>query len=221
MEIQRLYLSILEQTHVIIAGCTGSGKSVVLNNIIHAHFASSGAAAVLLDPKRVELLPWARDRRVIAHATNGAEIEKELSRLCGIMEKRFREMERRGQRKTDQVHIYVYVDELADLVSGTPKTLDYLIRLLRLGRAAGIHVIAATQDPSRKTLSAQLMQNFSAALGLRCRSAIESRQIIGATGCELLPRYGSALYYCPELLQPVPVKIDLLRDAELFATICA
>ena len=219
--VQRLYCDVLEQTHVIIAGCTGSGKSVVLNNIIQAHFLTSPAAAVLLDPKRVELLPWARDRRVIAHAKTPAEIEKQLARLNAVMDGRFSKMEKQGKRKTDAVHIYVYVDELADLVSSTPATLEYLVRLLRLGRAAGIHVIAATQDPSRKTLSAQLMQNFSAQLGLRCRSAIESRQIIGETGCELLPEYGTALYYSPHTLRPVPVQISMQSDAELFAAISA
>lgn len=219
MKIQQLYLDILNQSHTLIAGCTGSGKSVVLNNILQAHCAALSAPFVLLDPKRVELLPWARDLRCIGHAVTPDAITEELRRMCALMDRRYQDMERRGLRKTDQPHIYVYIDELADLMSGGGDFLFYLLRLLRVGRAAGLHVIAATQDPSRKTIPAALSQNFTRLLGLRCRSAIESRQIIGAPGCEALPLHGEALYLSPDLLRPSRVQIDCQADTALFAAI--
>lgn len=217
--VSELYLDMLDQTHLLIAGTTGSGKSVVLNNILQAHAAGREDGYLLLDPKRVELAPWASDFRCIAHATTPPAIRDALRTCAAVMDNRFYCMERNFQRKTDEPHIYVYIDELADLMSGTPETAEILTHLLRLGRAAGIHIIAATQDPSRKTLPASLTQNFTARLGLRCRSAIESRQIIGCAGCETLPEHGTGLYYTPKTLQPVAVSIEYQPDDALFSAI--
>jgi len=93
--------------------------------------------------------------------------------------------------------LYVVIDELADLVSNK-KALELIIKIGRLGRAAQVHLICATQDPSRKTLPAALMQNFTTTVALRCRSAIESRQIIGIPGAEKLPKYGYGIQWDAE-----------------------
>ena len=219
MIVKQLYLDALQQSHVLAAGCTGSGKSVLLNNLIYTHLASMDAAAVLLDPKRVGFTKWTDDARVIRHAVTPETIRSALADCCQIMENRYSEMEYFRQEKTNRPHVYIYLDELADLMFSDPQAVGHLLHLLRLGRAAGVHVVAATQDPSRKTLPASLQQNFTAVFALRCRSAIESRQIIGYKGAEDLPMHGQALYLTPEYRQPVRVNIDLLPPAQLAAAI--
>lgn len=219
MLVQELYLDALQQLHILVAGCSGSGKSVLLDNLIYTHLASMDAAAVLLDPKRVSFTKWTQDARVIRHAVTPDAIRSALADCCQIMENRYAEMEYYRQEKTSSPHIYIYLDELADLMFTDPQAVGHLLHLLRLGRAAGIHVVAATQDPSRKTLPASLQQNFTAVFALRCRSAIESRQIIGYKGAEDLPLYGQALYLTPAYRQPIRVNIDLLPPAQLAAAI--
>jgi len=219
MIVQKLYLDALNQSHVLAAGCTGSGKSVLLDNLIYTHFAAIDAAAVLLDPKRVGLRKWATDTRVVMHEVTPAGIRAALAECCAVMDSRYSKMERRGLEETDAPHVYLYIDELADLMQTDPEAVNSLLHLLRLGRAAGVHVVAATQDPSRKTLPAALQQNFTGIFALRCRSRIESRQIIGYPGAEELPLYGQALYLTPAYRQPVRVNIDLLPPAQLAAAI--
>lgn len=219
MIVKELYLDALRQSHILAAGCTGSGKSVLLDNLIYSHFAALDAAAVLLDPKRVSFTKWTDDNNVIMHEVAPSGIRSALRICCGIMDNRYAEMQYFRQEKTDKPHVYIYLDELADLMYSDPDSVGYLLHLLRLGRAAGVHVVAATQDPSRKTLPASLQQNFTAVFALRCRSAIESRQIIGYKGAEDLPLYGQALYLTPAYRQPVRVNIDLLPPAQLAAVI--
>ena len=214
-----MYLDALRQSHILIAGATGSGKSVLLDNLIQAHFAGLTAGAALLDPKKVSFTKWTCDRRVIAHAVNDGAILATLRRLAALMDARYDNMMARGIEKTDAPHVYIYIDELADLVSAGGEVIQILTHLLRLGRAAGIHIIAATQDPSRRTLPAFIQQNFTAFFALRCRSAIESKQVIGYPGAENLPLYGYALYLSPDLYRPEKVKIDLQTPEQLQAAI--
>ena len=90
-----------------------------------------------------------------------------------------------------------------------------IIRLAQLGRAAGIHLILATQNPSRQVITAGIKANIVSSVALRCREAIESRMIIGCKGAELLPRYGYGLYYTPEHTVPQEIVIPLTSDAEI------
>lgn len=219
MIVRELYLDALRQHHVLVAGCTGSGKSVLLDNLLYTHFAGLGAAAVLLDPKRVGLTKWKDDDRVVMHEVTPVGIRSALRDCCGVMENRYAEMERLRQEQTSRPHIYIYLDELADLMHSDPESVNYLLHLLRLGRAAGIHLVAATQDPSRKTLPASLQQNFTGIFALRCRSAIESRQTIGYKGAEDLPMHGQALYWTPNYRTPITVDIEKMQPAQLLSAI--
>ena len=101
-------------------------------------------------------------------------------------------MQQRGQTESDHNYVHVVIDELAE-VARVKGSLERIDKLMRLGRAARIHLIMATQNVSRSSgIPAYIWQNVTCTIGLRCRSAIESRQIIGVKGCEDLPRYG----YC-------------------------
>ena len=179
--------------HTLIAGTTGAGKSVALNSILYSlMFSSLGRAEnyfVMIDTKRVELKPYAKCVKTLAYETEPERVPSLLDGVIDIMEDRYAEME---GRETDGYHIYVVVDELADLID-EPGVLKRLVKLGRLGRAAHIHLICCTQDPSRHTLSAQLMQNFTTRIALKCKDQIESRQVLGHPGAELLVKHGPAI----------------------------
>lgn len=187
---------LLNSTHALIAGTSGSGKSVFLNSCIYSIMAQGGRM-VLIDLKRVELSRYRNTLNCIRFVNKPEDVAPALDTVISEMEYRYKVLERRNGLETTEGHIYVVVDELADTVAGSTNTkankaiLERLIKIGRLGRAAHIHLLCATQDPSRRTLPAQLMQNFTCTVALRCRSAIESRQIIGVAGAERLPRYGT------------------------------
>lgn len=211
--IPALPADVLQQTHTIIAGTTGSGKSVLLDSVFFALATCppSTKSAVTIDLKRVELSRFRDLPHVIDGATDPGDAARILRQVNNFMDCRYIAMEKAGRRKSADADIYLIIDELADLLQAVKTAPADLIRLARLGRAANIHIIAATQSPDRKTLSAQLTQNFTARVALRCRDKIESRQIIGTSGAELLPKYGRAIYYNPDLMQPVPVNVEMIQ----------
>lgn len=193
-------LDAVENTaHVLIAGTTGSGKSVLLNTILYNLIKRNPAPQnhielALFDTKRVELKQFAKYHGTVRE-TEPENAPELFNSIISIMDERYENME---GKKTDEPPLYVVVDELADLVSYGPyagQCLDSIIKIGRLGRAANVHLICCTQDPSRHTLSAQLMQNFTTRIALRCQFVIESRQIIGMDGAEKLPKYGKAIVF--------------------------
>ena len=118
-------------------------------------------------------------------------------------------MEQDGERLYSGGDLYLIIDELAELLSVNRKAVvDKLSRIMRLGRAAKVHVIGFTQAPNRSKgggLDPQLCQNFTAAVALRCRSAIESRQIVGVGGAELLPKHGSGIYWSGDGIREIGI----------------
>ena len=178
--------ALLDSPHSLIAGTTGSGKSVMLHSLMFAAMARN-AYFIFIDLKRVEMADFKDLPNTVAYATEEEDAVKALDLAIAIMEKRYKEM---TGKMYDGAELYIVIDEMADLVGTSKKCLERMVRIGRLGRAARVHMICATQDPSRRTLKAQLMQNFTACLALRCKTAIESRQVTGYPGAELLPKHG-------------------------------
>lgn len=179
---------VMEQAHVLIAGTTGSGKSVCLNtllyNIYRKHWNDPNSFGLyLIDPKRVELRDYKNSRPVIGYETEPDRISDLLDFIIEDMEGVYNRM--RGKKSTEFPR-YIVIDELADIVSDK-KILEKIIKIGRLGRAAQFHLICCTQDPSRNTLSAAFMQNMTCCIGLKCKSETESKQIIGKVGLETFP----------------------------------
>lgn len=179
---------LLDSPHTLIAGTTGSGKSVLMNATIYTELARETALFYFVDLKRVELKRYKNMANCVRFADEPEQVIPLLQEVIDGMERRYATME---GVQSDEMPIYVVVDELADTLT-IDGVLDALVKIGRLGRASNIHLICATQDPSRRTLCAQLMQNFTCTVALRCKSAIESRQITGFKGAEALPRYGKA-----------------------------
>lgn len=199
--------TLLQTGHTLIAGTTGSGKSVTLNTILaSALWMFEDAQYAFIDLKRVELKDYKSLPSCLRYATDEEQAQALLADIIWRMEVRYEDM---VGKKSTSPHIYVVIDELADLVED--KTiLQQLIKIGRLGRAANIHLVMASQDPSRRTLRAQLMQNVTCALALRCRSDIESRQIVGVAGAEDLPKHGYGILWDADGIRKV--KIPMTDD---------
>ena len=217
-EYQTVIENILEQTHVLIAGCSGSGKSVLINNLIYTALYKSpdDCRFVLLDPKRVELRNYMHLPHTIAYADETSGIVQLLNQTVEIMEQRYKRMAQQGLKQSTEGDIYVIADEFGDLMTTCKaKAEPLIIRLAQLGRAANVHLVLAAQNPSRQTITAGIQINMTAQIALRCRNKIESRMIIGQSGAEELPQCGFGLYYAPRLASPVQIQINKIEDTEI------
>ena len=188
----RLYDDMLRQVHMLIAGATGSGKSTVVNGMIHAALKDSPARVglILIDPKGCELAEYADLPHVIDYANTPKDIPRALRGAVSLMNCRLADMKRRRIREYDGSHVYVIIDELMPIMTRPDikrECYSPLLDLLALARAARVHVVACTQSPVAAVIPTPLKCNFDSRLALRTASAQDSRNIIGARGCELLP----------------------------------
>lgn len=192
----------LTAEHSLIAGATGCGKSTFLHSIIAAALVQHSPAAVrfiLIDPKAVELARYKNLPHTLEYTDTEDGALSALEYAQGIMNARYKELVRSGREnwtEQDGAAVYVIIEELADLMT-CPLKREIQVAIQRLtqkGRAAGIHIIAATQAPSRAVIPAALQLNFTARFALACETAIESKQIIGIAGAEALPDHGEVIY---------------------------
>jgi len=210
-----LYKSMLKQPHLLIAGATGSGKSVVINGIIHTALYHSPAQVqlILIDPKRVELVEYKNLPHTLYYASEPADMVKGLQIAMQTTEARYKAMQGRRERKYSGGAVYVVIDELADLMTTNKReVMPFLQRLCQVGRAGNVHVIAATQCPLSAVIPTPIKVNFDSRVALRTRSKQDSRNILDRGGCELLPRYGQGYYMTPEGL--TLYNIPMIPDAE-------
>lgn len=210
------YARLVDAPHLLVAGATGSGKSVFLRGFLQtltAIRAPENAGLVLIDPKRVELTVWRRDPHFAEYASETRDVLRLLDRVIALMEQRYRRLQKTGGVQWNGGDVYVIIDELADLMTTVPLSVrPRLQRLLQLGRAANIHIVAATQAPSRKIIPAELTLNFTHKLALRCDSAIESRQVIGTSGAETLPLHGLGILREPGHLAEIEIPFVAPED---------
>ena len=209
--------------HLLIAGATGSGKSVCLNSLIssllfrlHPH----QVRFILIDPKMLELTVY-RDIPQLGRpvVTNPRRAEKVLADIVVEMESRYRKLAEasvrniedysRKQQNTEKQlpYIVICVDELADLLmSSTSSRMELLItRLAQMARAVGIHLILATQRPSVDVITGLIKANFPARIAFQVSSKVDSRTIIDANGAEKLLGQGDMLFLHPG--HPEPIRI--------------
>lgn len=224
----RLYapylLDMINGNHVLIAGTTGAGKSVLENAIIYSllcsHYpgdttAGKSAQFVLIDPKKVELQCYKKLPHTILYADTLDSIVAALYQVRAIIDKRISYMQKHGQRKSTETPIYIFIDELLDLM--VSKKAAEIIRLLSdsasISRATNIYFIALTQSPSRKIIPAAFKLLFNCRVALRCNNAIESRQIIDDDTAVNLPRHGIGIVQ--QNLDRYKIKIPFYFDSEI------
>lgn len=217
-----LCADILQQPHTLIAGTTGSGKSVLMADIIHTALCFSNPDQrrfVLIDTKKTELYRWRDVPHTARYCDTPAEAARLFDWLAIIIDQRNDRTRRAGLTMSAECDIYVIIDELGDLVTSEPRTVKQLAHVAMIGRSARVHLIAGTQCPNRKTLSAEFAANCPARVGLRCRDAVESRQIIGTADCVGLPLYGQAYYLTPKHYAPELVAVPYTAPADIAARV--
>ena len=191
------YDNLLAETHLLIAGATGSGKSVVVNGMLYTALLNpvTDYNFILIDPKRVELNMYRSVPHCIYYASEPGDMVNALQLAMDICEKRYKAMQKQGIRKYQGTKLLVVIDELADLLTTNRKQVFPLIqRLCQIGRAAAIMIIACTQSPISRIIPTELKVNFDSRIALRTSCKQDSRNIIGVPGCEGLPVYGQCFY---------------------------
>lgn len=213
-----LALDFIKQTHLLIAGTTGSGKSVIINNIIYTLLYKSPKEVklILIDPKKVELILYKELPHTLAYASEQADIIQTIKNTVALMDKRYKVMQDKRIKKSLDADIYIIIDEYADLITTSKKAVECLIcRIAQLGRAARVHLIIATQRPTRDIITGQVKVNIDSRLALRVPTAQDSRNIINIKGAELLSKYGQGYYLTPDTLTPQLVDISYIPETEL------
>ena len=214
----RLCENILNQPHVLIAGATGSGKSVLINSLIYTllYRGPGQAELVLIDPKRVELVNYSNLPHTIGYSSETSDIINTITGTVDLMERRYSEMQKKRIKLYAGPDVYVIIDEYADLVTTSKKyTVPNICRIAQLGRAARIHLIVATQRPTRDIIDGQIKVNIDSRIALRCPTRQDSRNIINVPGAETLPRYGHGYYLTPDTMIPILVDIPMTPESEL------
>lgn len=201
--------------HLLIAGATGAGKSVGINTIIASILYNATPAEVrflMVDPKRIELSgyegiphllhPVVVDPKLASRALNWAV--REMERRYRLLEEaRVKSFDSYNQSHSEKLpYIVVIVDELADLMMVASKDVEAAIaRLAQMARAAGIHLILATQRPSVDVLTGLIKANFPTRISFKVSSKIDSRTILDASGAEHLLGAGDMLFLAPGTAQ--------------------
>ena len=211
-----------ELPHLLVAGTTGSGKSVFINSCIVglcSMRAPDELRMILVDPKRVEmaiydklphlLTPPVTDAKKAVHVLAWAIREME-SRYTMFAKARVRNLENFNKKvipKDRLPHIVIVVDELADLMMTAPKEVEeYICRLAQMARATGIHLILATQRPSVNVITGLIKANIPARVAFTLPSSVDSRTIIDCSGAEKLLGKGDMLFLSTR--HPKPIRIQ-------------
>lgn len=201
--------------HLLVAGATGSGKSVSLNSMIISILFKATPAHVrflMIDLKMLELSFYEGiPHLLLPVVTNAKNAKTALRWMTDEMERRYNMMAQKGVRNIEKYnhkvlredgeaipYIVVVIDELADLMMVSPKEVEeYIARLAQMARASGIHLILATQRPSVDVLTGIIKANFPARVACKVFSKVDSRTILDTNGAESLLGYGDMLFLSP------------------------
>lgn len=224
---------IAKMPHLLIAGSTGSGKSVCINTIICSllyHATPEEVRLIMVDPKVVELASFARIPHLLIPVVTESEraakalqwgVREMMSRYNSFAEKGTRDLSRYNQiAKRDGFEtlpqIVIIIDELADLMMVAPNDVeDAICRIAQMGRAAGIHLIVATQRPSADIITGLIKANVPSRIAFAVASATDSRIILDAAGADKLLGKGDMLFSPIGASQPRRVQGALVTDDEI------
>ena len=226
---ETIVIDLTKMPHLLIAGATGSGKSVCINTIVSGLITQKSPAEIrllLIDPKRVELTPY----NGIPHLLTKVVVETDavvgfLKGTIREMLDRYRLLEESGVRnieaynkktKSQMPYLLVVVDELADLMMSAAFDVEQSIcRLAQLGRATGIHLIVATQRPSVDVVTGLIKANFPSRISFGVTAQVDSRTILDTGGAEKLLGKGDMLYLPINASKPSRIQGVFISDNEV------
>ncbi len=227
---QPVAASIAKMPHVLIAGATGSGKSVLLNAWISAFLFRTkpeDLRMILVDPKRVELSIYNSIPHLLTEVIVDADkIISALKWTVGEMQARYKLFAQAGARNIDgfnlikgvekKPYIIFVIDELADLMIFAPGESEELItRVAQMARATGIHLVLATQRPSVDVITGLMKANIPTRIAFNVSSMIDSRVIIDMPGAEKLLGRGDMLFLPPDKAKPVRIQGPYITESEV------
>jgi len=227
-----IVLDLEKMPHLLIAGATGSGKTVCLNSVISAFLINSSpdeVRFVMVDPKRVELMIFEGIPHLVSPiVTNPKKVAAALGWVVSEMERRYDIFAEKGVRNITAYkqkakddwesipYIVVIVDELADLMAVSQQDIEgAIMRLAQLSRAAGIHMILATQRPSVNVITGVIKANFPARISFKVASKVDSRTVLDTNGAEKLLGRGDMLIMEPGESSIIRGQCSLVEDGEI------
>lgn len=240
-----IFANIAKMPHLLIAGTTGSGKSVTIHVIINSLLfrnSPDNLKFIMIDPKRVELTQYNKIPHLLTPVITDAKkvimslkwAAKEMDRRYDILEKnKVRDiesyhknvlspaLEKYRKDKVGEVpelmpYIVIVIDELADIMQAYPRELESaIIRLAQMSRAVGIHLILSTQRPSVNVITGLIKANIPARIALQVASQFDSRTILDSAGAEKLLGAGDMLYMSGEMSKPIRLQSPFISETEV------
>lgn len=223
--------------HLLIAGATGSGKSVTIHTVITSLLyrqPPDNLRFIMIDPKRVELTLYNRIPHLLTPViTDPKKAIMALRWAAGEMDRRYNILEQEAVRDVESYHknvlatakdeekegmpyIVIIIDELADIMSTYPRELEAaIVRLAQMSRAVGIHLIISTQRPSVEVITGLIKANIPSRIALQVASQIDSRTIIDMAGAEKLLGQGDMLYLGSEMGKPIRLQSAFISEDEV------
>jgi len=222
-----------DMPHLLIAGSTGSGKSVCLNSIIMSFLYNTSPAElkmVFIDPKMVELTVYNGIPHLLTPVvTDPRKASVVLRWMVSEMEKRYKLFSERGVRDIQRYnivaqdelpYIVIIIDELADLMMVSPVEVeDSICRLAQMARAAGMHLIVATQRPSVDVVTGVIKANIPSRIAFAVSSQADSRTILDSAGAEKLLGKGDMLFFPVGAIKPYRIQGAFVSDSDIEATV--
>jgi len=227
-----IVMDLTAMPHLLIAGATGSGKTVCINCLISSLLLNASPEELkflMVDPKRVELMMFEGIPHLVSPiVTNPKKVAAALGWVIGEMERRYDIFAGKGVRNISVYkeraeedwenipYIVIIIDELADLMAVSQQDIEgSIMRLAQLSRAAGIHMVLATQRPSVNVITGVIKANFPARISFKVASKVDSRTVLDANGAEKLLGRGDMLLMEPGRTNLVRGQCSLVEDSEI------
>ncbi len=227
-----IFTNIEKMPHMLIAGATGSGKSITLHSVLISLLYKNSPETlrfILIDPKRVELSSYNGLPHLIAPVvTQGKKALGVFRWAINEMDQRYetllkagaRDIQSYNKKHTDELmpYIVIVVDEMADLMAAYGRDIENaIVRLAQMARATGIHLILSTQRPSVEVITGLIKANITSRVALQVASQIDSRTILDTAGAEKLLGGGDLLYVSAQLSKPKRIQGCFISEEEIKA----